>query len=448
MPNIRKTLANGLDKLAKMETEFEERNKRKPKKKKKKKGLRLKKSVIAIAVAVIVMIVGILVVPKIMTDNKLKELGYNKEDIAAIREMNLQSTLIKEGYYSPYLAASIKDKSVKLDYLPLYIVRTSDNPLEELDFLMYNRLVDRGYTPENARVLLKELKTWELTPLLVYDLQSDPQPYIEDCKNHRDTNSINHFELSGNYYSVYENTIAADESNINMLVNKTYHLTETYTPPEVVEVSVQFAATGVQLAKEAADALAAFGTKGQELGLRFYAASGYRDYYRQDSLYTSYIGSMGQEQADALSARPGFSEHQTGLTIDLAAIMAEGISEFKDTQEYSWTKDNCMTYGFILRYPEGKSQITGYDFEPWHYRYLGTDLAQRVYDSGLTYDEFYQLYLQPWNYAENIYAYPGCTSAVRETPVVFAVEQPIEEGTTAEETTPEVEKEDDPTPKG
>lgn len=427
MQNFKKTLANILRTLAQKEAELEEKFSNKKPRKRKRRGLRLKKSVIAVIIAVVVCVVGIGVVPRVMQDNKLKELGYTKEDIKAIREMKLQKTLIKEGYYSPYLAACITDQSVDTDYLPLYVVRSSTEPLTQLDFLLYNRLMDRGYNQANTLKIFSKLKFFEMTPLLVFDLQADPQDYIDDCLAHRETNSTSHFELSGNYYSVYENSIPADDTNVNMLVNKTYYLSDLYQPAQVTEVSVQYATKGLQLAKEAAEALSSFGAKGQELGLRFYASSGYRDYYKQDALYTSYVASMGQEQADALSARPGYSEHQTGLTVDLAAISADGISEYKDTQEYQWTKENCMNYGFILRYPEGKTQITGYDFEPWHYRYIGVDLAQAVYASNLTYDEYYQLYLQPWNYSMYVYDYSGVNTSVRETPVVFDVKQEVEE---------------------
>ena len=112
---------------------------------------------------------------------------------------------------------------------------------------------------------------------------------------------------------------------------------------------------------------------------------------------------QGEEKADAVSARPGFSEHQTGLTVDLAAVGSEGLSAFKDTEAYNWVIANGADFGWILRYPEGKTSITGYDFEPWHYRYIGVDLAKKVVESKLTYDEYWMLYLAPWNDEANTY---------------------------------------------
>ena len=119
-------------------------------------------------------------------------------------------------------------------------------------------------------------------------------------------------------------------------------------------------------------------------GLNLYIASGFRSYEYQTTLYNRYVERSGKEEADRYSARPGYSEHQTGLALDLNTIDAS----FADTDEYEWVKRNCYKYGFIIRYPEGAEEITGYMYEPWHLRYLGTDIARDVYESGLTLEEY------------------------------------------------------------
>ena len=126
---------------------------------------------------------------------------------------------------------------------------------------------------------------------------------------------------------------------------------------------------------------------------KMYASSSYRDYQYQVDLYNGYVNSKGEEWADSISARPGFSEHQTGLTVDMAATGAQ-LSKFADTDAFVWMQQNAHRFGWILRYPEGKEIITGYSYEAWHYRYLGVELATKVHDSGLTYDEYYELYLR------------------------------------------------------
>ncbi|MBR3128410.1 MAG: M15 family metallopeptidase, partial [Solobacterium sp.] len=196
----------------------------------------------------------------------------------------------------------------------------------------------------------------------------------------------------------YENTLPVDDANnVNMLVNKTYYLDGSYVPPQLTDLSIQYAATDRQLAQVAADGLADWCNAGRNVGVTFYATSAYRSYESQETLYRNYVGVYGEAQTDLLSARPGFSEHQTGYTVDIAATHEDDIDEFKDTLAYRWTSINSPDYGWILRYPAGKECITGYEFESWHYRYLGVDLARAVYASGMTYDEFYCLYLKPWN---------------------------------------------------
>lgn len=376
---------------------------KKPVKKKviKKKRRRIRKSVVIGFLAIIILICGLIFYPKYKTNKQLKELGYDTTTIKAIKDQKLTKTIINNGYYSKYLSDSINNNTLKVEYIDLYTKVTS---LEEKDFLLYNRLLDKGYSKDVANTMFNKLKFYEITPLLVFDYQDDISIYINDCLEHRDTNSESHFELTNDYYSEYENTIAVyDETNTNMLVNKTYYLSKDYLPKDISELSVVYAAKGLSLALEAKEAFIQWCDAGMALGIRFYAASSYRSYQSQSDIYNSYINSMGQQKADALSARPGHSEHQTGLTVDLASTNMEGLSEYKDTIEYSWTSKNCQDYGWILRYPEGKQSITGYEFESWHYRYLGKDLATKVVASNLTYDEYYCLYLKPWNSADYVY---------------------------------------------
>lgn len=119
-------------------------------------------------------------------------------------------------------------------------------------------------------------------------------------------------------------------------------------------------------------------------GCNIYISSGYRSYQRQVEIYNRYVSQDGQEYADTYSSRPGHSEHQTGLTFDLNSI---DIS-FADTPEGKWLAENCHKYGFIIRYPKDKEDITGYMYEPWHIRYLGVDKATAVYESGLCLEEY------------------------------------------------------------
>ena len=112
--------------------------------------------------------------------------------------------------------------------------------------------------------------------------------------------------------------------------------------------------------------------------------SGYRSYELQKTIYNNYIDIYGQAATDTFSAKPGHSEHQSGLAMDVGKI----DDNYGNTSEGKWLALNANKYGFIIRYPKGKEHITGYKYEPWHIRYLGVDIATKVYSSGLTLEEY------------------------------------------------------------
>lgn len=154
-----------------------------------------------------------------------------------------------------------------------------------------------------------------------------------------------------------------------LVVNKTYGLPADYNPGENPEARAAF------------DQMAA---AARAEGLNIYIASGFRSYSHQMRTYSRYVYYDGQENADTYSARPGYSEHQTGLAFDMNSV----DDSFAGTPEALWVNEHCHEYGFIVRYQKGKEDITGYQYEPWHVRYLGVDVATDVYNSGLTLEEY------------------------------------------------------------
>lgn len=129
---------------------------------------------------------------------------------------------------------------------------------------------------------------------------------------------------------------------------------------------------------------------GNSEGLNLVLRSAFRSYDTQASLYQQYVARDGKKKADTYSAQPGHSEHQTGLAFDLGNTEGSDdfLESFEDTKEGQWLARNAHEYGFIIRYPKGKSDITGYQYEPWHLRYLGKETATKVYESGLTLEEY------------------------------------------------------------
>lgn len=154
-----------------------------------------------------------------------------------------------------------------------------------------------------------------------------------------------------------------------LIVNKTYALPSSYAP-------------GVDATAKAW--LNKMFAAAKEDGLDLYIASGYRSYERQTQLYNYYVSQDGKAAADRYSARPGHSEHQTGLAFDIN----DPSDSFIGTPESKWLAKHCYEYGFIIRYTQDKESITGFKYEPWHVRYVGTQLAKTLYESGQCLEEY------------------------------------------------------------
>ena len=176
------------------------------------------------------------------------------------------------------------------------------------------------------------------------------------------------------------------------LVNKYNYLRDDFVPNNLVEMTTPYSKEGIYLVEEARDNFYKLVDKAKEEGLTIRAISAYRGYTYQKRLYDKYVEADGVNKADTYSARPGFSDHQTGLAIDVDNTISS-FENFTNTKEYQWMLDNSYKYGFILRYPSGKESITNYQFESWHYRYVGIKLAKKIKASNLTFDEYFTRYL-------------------------------------------------------
>lgn len=184
-------------------------------------------------------------------------------------------------------------------------------------------------------------------------------------------------------------------SSYTVLVTRDYLLPSDYVPKDLVEPSVRFSHSEHddkrKLRKVAAEALKNMFHAAEKKKLILYGVSGYRSYQRQQSIYNRNVSLHGKKATDSLSAKPGSSEHQTGLTIDISAssvncLLTERLGR---TKEGRWIARNAHKYGFIVRYPKDTSKITGYSYEPWHIRYVGRTLASYLYKKKLTLEEYY-----------------------------------------------------------
>jgi D-alanyl-D-alanine carboxypeptidase len=194
-----------------------------------------------------------------------------------------------------------------------------------------------------------------------------------------------------------ENGIAvvAEPANIPVLVNKENKLPDSYNPPDLVTTAVPFISTAApekrQMRKEAADALAKMFAGAKLQGISLLGVSGYRSHATQTTLFNYYVKNDGYEKARTYSALPGTSEHETGLAIDVTGGNGKCAADdcFGGTPEANWLQAHVAEYGFIIRYPKGKEAITGYKYEPWHIRYVGTKIAAKIMSEGITLEEYY-----------------------------------------------------------
>lgn len=194
----------------------------------------------------------------------------------------------------------------------------------------------------------------------------------------------------------YQNVIAvSNPDSMLVLVNKNYALNEDYEPSDLVLPNVLSTDynqnQNIYLRKEAAIHLEQlFYAAQNEAGLTLLARSGYRSYQTQISLYDRYVSQNGTEKADTFSARAGHSEHQTGLAMDVTAdsVNRQLVTDFGITPEGIWLKENAHRFGYIIRYLEGREDETGYQYEPWHIRYVGVEAATEIYENNWILEQY------------------------------------------------------------
>lgn len=305
---------------------------------------------------------------------KLEKIGYQEEEIKILKE-NVNNDLLNQILEYNYFN--------NLDDLV-----TNDNYQEQyfsdyLKSLENNKTLDEIWIDFNEQVInLRKEK---------YYLENNLNRYLDYSKKYPDKDysevirSINS-NIDNNFYT---NIINTDTSKgYLMLVNKYHKLDKSYKA-ELVTLASKYG--GGQLEKVAAENFKKMCDAASSDGIKLYNVSGYRSYNSQLSIYNRYVNRDGVSKADTYSARAGHSEHQTGLATDINT--ASSSANFQNTKEYAWLTENCYKYGFILRYPNGKQYLTGYKYEPWHYRYVGVEAATYIKEHNITFEEYYAYYV-------------------------------------------------------
>ncbi|WP_353948722.1 M15 family metallopeptidase [Sporolactobacillus sp. Y61] len=188
--------------------------------------------------------------------------------------------------------------------------------------------------------------------------------------------------------------VVADPDSSLVLVNKYFKLPDSYVPKNLVDARVPFIFSGKsekrKMRQEAAHALEHMFAAAEKEGIRLTGVSAYRSHRTQVSLFNYYVNKDGEKKALTYSARPGTSEHETGLSIDVSGRNGQyaATEAFGRTREAAWLTQHAHEYGFIIRYPKGKESITGYEYEAWHLRYVGRSAATTIFKRGLALEEY------------------------------------------------------------
>ena len=322
-------------------------------------------------------------------EDKMKNLGYSSSEVSLILD-NVSSQnydLVLELGYDKSLINILNSNDYKESNFENYIKYYMKNKKANIGDII--SIVNSNYDLMNypASGLLANLVKEK------YYINANVARYL-DYGNSHDVNSKKIISIV-NSKADLEFYSESYDSNLNdnnlILVNKFYHLKEDYVPNDLVTLSGQYnKGANNKMRKDAALAFMEMVDAAKLDNIILYNMSAYRDYNYQVNLYNKYIQRDGKEAADKYSARPGYSEHQSGLCSDLNNIS----DSFDGTDEAIWLKNNAYKYGFILRFPKDKEDITGYKYEPWHYRYVGKDAAKIIYDDDITLEEYYAYYIE------------------------------------------------------
>ena len=373
--------------------------------KRKRKKNNKKKVLILIIVIILILSLVYILLPK--------NYGYKKETIEVFKENNLYEQIKNKKIYSKTLEEAINQNSFNKEYFLEYL---DIKYIDDKDFISnINKLLNLGYSskdinaiynkiPDSVNIIidskynkdiinimnLSYFKIDNLKRYLDYDIMEVKSIYdISNIKkdfNYEDVVTYVNANLDKEYYSSDNLISNEDASKIDVLVNKYHKLDENYEPSDLTIIDSKYASGTQKLRKEAQIKFEEMASDMAKENLKIYAGSTYRSYTYQKGLYDRYVKKDGFAAAETYSARSGYSEHQLGLAVDIVNGKWDYLSE--NDKEYDYLVKNSYKYGFILRYPRGSEYVTGYMFEDWHFRYLGVELATKVFNSGLTYDEY------------------------------------------------------------
>lgn len=364
--------------------------------------LRLKKKNAVIALIILVVLLIEFINPfKIIANNQLRNLNYSEEASKYILEYGLKNKVL-DNEYSEFININVADKEFDVENYDYY--KTLGYYDDSNDLGLINSLIDKGYTASDIEYILKtgdvasieeflledRVSSDVINNFLSYDfaILSNLDEYVEykelNVCEYDDAVVYINLGLDREFYTNYTDV---NEFSFDMLVNKYNKLSSDFVPTDLINFPDKYCYEGTESGNSVMiDAFDKMATAlYNEKGLNIYANSAYRSYQDQVDIYDRYLKAYGQNYVNNYVSKPGFSEHQTGLCID---IKAGSGNTFAKTKESDWLEDNAHLYGFILRYESDTQEITGYKCEAWHYRYVGLDIAKYIYENDMTFEEY------------------------------------------------------------
>ena len=333
----------------------------------------------------------------------LTKLGYSKEASRNILFTFHKDDVLKIGE-NKTLNAAFESAYFKEKYITNYSKIQYVNQKHLIKNI--NKLIKKGYSDNDISIILTHGNDESVSEFT----KREKVKYLEEFY------FVDYAKLD-NYdrYIAYENATAEDEElvvmyvNLNMdkedykdstlvsefstsmLVNKHFHLDEKFEPDNLVNISTKYASDkDLKCSKVALDAFIEMSNAAEKEGYGIVINSAYRSYQDQVDISNLYLNTYGQSYVDRFVAKPGYSEHQTGLAFDVGS---RTTNVFANSKEYKWMLDNSYKYGFIMRFTKAYEDMTGFRNEPWHFRYVGQKIAKLIYDEDMTLEEYYVKYL-------------------------------------------------------
>ena len=369
----------------------------------KRKKVKLKKKSIVILVIILLIIVVEIVNPvKLYNQYQLKNLGFSDISVETILKNGLKDKVL-ESNYNKTLDIVLESHDFNVKNFDVY---------KELEYLEIddftknvNSLINKGYTSEEINYILRSATNDSIKEFLEKDYVKDISKFLQydfailsNLDRYTDYQNENNIdaELVVIYVNIgldkdfYEDVTTISEFSYDMLINKYHGVSEEFEPKNLVDVPEDYG-KNQKLNEEALKAFIKMSDDCKAAtNYKLMVRSGYRDFAEQEKTYNTYLKTYGKTYAENYVTHPGYSEHHTGLAIDMKA---ESTDVFANSKESIWAYDNAYKYGFILRYKKEYEDITGIKYESWHFRYVGVEIATYINEHEMTYEEYYVRFL-------------------------------------------------------